>query len=158
MAICNVGSHHDLGGVVRGWHHPTHLWSSQHLGNSAQVLRGGGPLLVVHGAGVAPHHSIMAICNVGSHHDLGGVVRGLLTPHTCGHPRLRQFCTSLERWGPLLVVHGTRVAPHHSIMAICNVGSHHDLGGVVRGWLIHTLVVITALGQFCTSLERWGAT
>ena len=69
-----------------------------------------GPLLVAHGAWVAPHHAIMAICNVGSHHDLGGVVRGLLIPHTCGHPRLRQFCTSLERWGPLIVVHGAWVA------------------------------------------------
>ena len=28
----------------------------------------------------------MAIWNVGSHHDLGGVVRGLLIPHTCGEP------------------------------------------------------------------------
>ena len=131
MAICNVGSHHDLGGVVRGWLIPPHLWSSQHLGNSAQVLRGGGPLLVVHGAGVAPHHSIMAICNVGSHHDLGGVVRGLLIPHTCGHHSTWwQFCTS-----DLGVVHGAWVAPHHSIMAICNGGCHDDLGGVVMAML-----------------------
>ena len=28
----------------------------------------------------------MAICDVGSHHDLEGVVRGLLIPHTCGEP------------------------------------------------------------------------
>ena len=86
----------------------------------------------------------MAICNVGSHHDLGGVVRGWLTPHTCGHPRLRQFCTSLERWGPLLVVHGAWVAPHHSIMAICNVGSHHDLGGaLMEGWWPTMTLVFT---------------
>ena len=47
----------------------------------------------------------MAVCivgYVGSHHDLGGVggvVRGLLIPHTCGHPRLRQFYTTLPKLG-----------------------------------------------------------
>ena len=97
MAICNVGSHHDLGGVVRGLLTPPHLWSSQHLGNSAQVLRGGGPLLVVHGAGVAPHHSIMAICNVGSHHDLGGAL--------------------MEGWWPTMTLVFTQGPPHGSMDA-----------------------------------------
>ena len=45
-----------------------------------------GALLVVHGTWGAPHHAIKAICNVGSHHDLGGVVMDLLIPHTCGGP------------------------------------------------------------------------
>ena len=38
------------------------------------------------GLGWPPNHAIMAICDVGSHHDLEGVVRGLLIPHTCGEP------------------------------------------------------------------------
>ena len=119
--------------------HP-HICGHPSLGQFCTSLGRWGPLLVVHGTRVAPHHSIMAICNVGSHHDLGGVVRGWLIPHTCGHSQhLGNSAQVLQGGGPLLVVHGAWVAPHHSIMAICNVGSHHDLGGVVRGWLIpHT--------------------
>ena len=47
--------------------------------------------------------------------------------------------------------------PHQAFMAICNVGSHHEDDGVGGTCSCHTLWVIPALRQICTSLERWGA-
>ena len=70
----------------------------------------------------------MAICDVGSHHDLEGVVRGLLIPHTCGEP-------------------STSAHLHKSWEVGASASGAWDLGGLPAEQAIPTLVVNPALKQ-----------